>query len=96
MGDGHDHGVGRARGVRRRDPRLGMGVDEPCDHGLGDACHLAFGREEGLGDGPEDLCAIAGFPCVEFVPDLFVDVPTDLFEFRKGVGSGGRGKGRGD
>jgi hypothetical protein len=83
-GDGHDHDV---RPVRHpfRHPLV---VEEARHHGLGDAGDLAFGGEERLGDGPEDVCTVPGFPVVEFVPDVFVDCPTELLELRGGSGGG--------
>jgi len=96
VSDGHDHGV---RPVCVHHPFwsrvLQSVVEEPRHHGPGDARDLAFGREERLGDGPEDLHAIAGFPVVEFVPDVFVDAESEFFELGErsegGVFEGGEG-----
>ena len=84
-GDGHDHGVHPVHHPFRYYPLV---VEEARHHSLGDAGDLAFGGEERLGDGPEDVCAVPGFPVVKLVPDVFVDGPTELLELRVGSGGG--------
>ena len=94
VGNGHDHDVRPVRCPRTGYPSVWC-VNELCDRRFGDTPDLAFGREDRLGDGPEDLCAITRFPVVEFVPDFFVDLPSELFELGGGViGGGGSGTGK--
>lgn len=89
VSDGHDHGV---RLVCAHHPFwyrvLRSVVEKPRHHGPGDAGDLAFGREERLGHSSEDLYAIAGFPVVKFVPDVFVDAKSEFFELGERSGAG--------
>lgn len=84
VGDGHHYGV---RPVVHHPSRYPI-VEESRHHRLGDASDLPFGRENRLGDGPEDFCAVVGFPIVEFVPDVFVDGPSEFFKLGDGSGGG--------